>query len=115
MSYKIDKPWGHELVWAHEPFYAAKIIYIKKGCRLSLQKHMRKFEDIYILSGLMRLHVLEHGESEIKVIPMTPGDTYHISPGMAHRFEAVEDTELVEVSTTDLDDAERLEDDYGRV
>ena len=63
----------------------------------------------------MRLHILERGESELEVITMRPGDTYHIGPGMVHRFEAVEDTELIEVSTTDLDDGVRLEDDYGRV
>lgn len=108
MPHKVEKPWGHELIWASEPFYAAKIIYIKKGCRLSLQKHQRKLENIYILSGVMRLHI---GDT---VRTMTPGDTAHIGPNTIHRFEAVKDTELVEVSTPDLDDVVRLEDDYGR-
>ena len=35
-------------------------------------------------------------------------------PGRIHRFEAREAVEVVEVSTPELDDVERLEDDYGR-
>ena len=109
MPTKIDKPWGHELIWAQEPFYAAKIIYIKKGHRLSLQLHQRKLESIYILRGVMRLQI---GDT---IRTMTPGEAAHIGPNIVHRFEAVEDTELVEVSTPGLDDVVRLEDDYGRI
>ncbi|KKN26497.1 hypothetical protein LCGC14_0874130 [marine sediment metagenome] len=109
MPHKIEKPWGHELIWAQEPSYVAKMIYIKKGHRLSLQKHERKSETIYILSGVMQLR---HGDT---IREMRPGDTSHIGPNTIHRFEAVEDTELVEVSTSDLDDVIRFEDDYERI
>jgi len=47
---------------------------------------------------------------------MDPGDVFHVTPGTVHRFCAEEgDVRLVEVSTTELDDVVRLEDDYSRI
>ena len=45
---------------------------------------------------------------------MKPGDAFHVTPGLRHRMIAVEDTEVFEVSTTELDDVVRLQDAYGR-
>ena len=45
---------------------------------------------------------------------MGPGDHRRVPIGRIHRFEAIERTELVEVSTPELDDVIRLEDDFGR-
>jgi D-lyxose ketol-isomerase len=47
---------------------------------------------------------------------MKPGDTYHISPLTVHRFAASQgtDVKLVEVSTTEIHDVVRLQDDHGR-
>ena len=46
---------------------------------------------------------------------MKVGDTLHITPGTRHRLTAVEDTDIFEVSTPEIDDVVRLEDRYGRV
>ena len=43
-----------------------------------------------------------------------PGAAFHFPPGTVHRVKAVEDTTIIEVSTPQLDDIVRLEDDYGR-
>ena len=43
-----------------------------------------------------------------------PGDHRHVPTGRIHRYEAIERTELIEVSTPELDDVVRLEDDFGR-
>ena len=45
---------------------------------------------------------------------MKPGDSFHITPDTVHRMVAIDDTEVLEVSTPDLDDVVRLEDAYGR-
>ena len=45
---------------------------------------------------------------------MTPGDRVHITPGTVHRMTALEDSDIFEVSTPDLEDIVRLEDRYGR-
>ena len=47
---KVDKPWGHELIWAKTDRYVGKILHIKAGEALSLQYHRVKDETIMVLS-----------------------------------------------------------------
>lgn len=110
---KIDKPWGYELVWAETSRYVGKVLAIRAGERLSLQYHRVKDESILVAKGLMDLEVEEDGRMVTR--RMKPGDTYHVVPGQKHRMIGVEDTEVIEVSTPELDDVVRLEDRYGRV
>ena len=42
------------------------------------------------------------------------GHAFHYPPGTVHRITAIEDTDILEVSTPHLDDVVRLEDAYGR-
>ena len=114
---RTEKPWGHELLWARSSRYAGKILFIKKGHRLSRQYHNAKEETIMVLDGQL---VCEEGpskeNSEIIRHVMDPGDTFHVTPGTVHRFCAeMGDVRLVEVSTPELGDVVRLEDDYSRV
>jgi len=44
---------------------------------------------------------------------MGPGDSAHIVPGTVHRMTAIEDSDIFEVSTPELEDVVRLEDRYG--
>jgi mannose-6-phosphate isomerase len=110
---RVDKPWGHELIWALTDRYCGKVIVVEAGRRLSLQRHDRKDESVLILSGRLLLH-LEDDDGVVQVLDLGPGESRHIPPHRIHRFEAQERVELVEVSTPELDDVERLEDDYGR-
>ncbi|MGH2513264.1 MAG: cupin [Candidatus Limnocylindrales bacterium] len=110
---RVSKPWGHELIWAQTDHYVGKLIVIEAGKRLSLQKHLHKDESILVISGRLRLH-LEADDGSIEAIAMGPGDHHRVAVGRIHRFEAIDRTELVEVSTPQLDDVIRLEDDYGR-
>ena len=109
----VDKPWGHELIWAHTDRYVGKILHIKKGERLSLQYHRQKDETIMVLTGRMEFEHFEEGEAPRKVV-LGPLEPFHIHVGLRHRMIALEDTDVVEVSTTELDDVVRLEDKYGR-
>lgn len=107
------KPWGREVWFAHTEKYAGKILEVKKGKRLSLQYHKQKMETQYVVSGLIKFTVgpdKEHLEEKI----LQPGDKYDIYPGLIHRVEALEDSVVFEVSTPELDDVTRLDDDYGR-
>ncbi len=109
---RIDKPWGYELRFVRTDRYAGKILFIKAGSQLSLQYHEKKDEAFFVQSGVLDL-VLGRG-TEQRVVRMRPGDSRHIVPGTVHRFRAVDDTLLFEVSTPELEDVVRLEDDYGR-
>jgi len=109
----VDKPWGHELIWAHTDRYVGKILHIKAGEALSLQYHRAKDETVMVLSGRMRFeHFAEGGDRQ--VIELGPREPFHVTPGLRHRMIAVEDTDVLEVSTPELDDVVRLEDRYGR-
>jgi mannose-6-phosphate isomerase len=110
---RVEKPWGHELIWAHTDRYAGKLIVIESGNRLSLQLHHRKEESIYVLSGRLRFH-LEDDAGEIVTHDLGPGDSRHVPVERRHRFEALERVELIEVSSPELDDVVRLDDDFGR-
>ena len=107
---KVEKPWGHEIRWAINNKYLGKILYIKAGSRLSLQYHEQKDETIYVLNGEAVVHL------DDKIHLLSKGESLRIQPGMIHRFCAPEDSdvELIEVSTPEIDDVVRLEDDYGR-
>ncbi len=113
----IQKPWGYEEIWSHTSKYVGKILYINKGHQLSLQHHRKKEETIRVLSGLMHLRVGKTLEEALKneLILMEPGSIYHIPPGLIHRMIALEDVQVLEVSTPELDDVVRHDDSYGRI
>jgi len=110
---RVDKPWGHELIWVLTDRYCGKVIVIETGRRLSLQYHERKDESVYVISGRLRLH-LEDDAGAMTVRELGPGDSARVPVGRRHRFEAAERVELIEVSTPELDDVIRVEDDFGR-
>lgn len=110
----MEKPWGHELIWAEGARYAGKLLHIIRGGQLSFQYHRRKEETIHLLSGTLELQVAEP-DGPRQTLRLSPGDSYHIPAGLRHRMTAVEDCVVLEVSTPELDDVVRLEDRYGRV
>ena len=110
---RVEKPWGHEIIWAHTDRYVGKLIFIRKGQRLSLQYHEKKDESVYVVSGRMALHLADES-GELRIHELGPGEHRRIPTGRTHRFEALEDVEVMEVSTPELDDVVRLEDDFGR-
>ncbi len=107
------KPWGREIWFAHTERYAGKILEISKGKRLSLQYHQQKMETQYVISGLVKLTV-GHDKNQLEEKMLKPGDKYDIYPGLIHRVEAMEDSVIFEVSSPELEDVIRLDDDYGR-
>ena len=113
----IEKPWGHEEIWAQTARYAGKILFIKRGHRLSRQYHNVKEETIMVLEGTLVCEEgpRQEGEEVIRHV-MAPGKIFHVAPGTIHRFCAEEtDVRLVEVSTAEIQDVVRLEDDYRRI
>jgi quercetin dioxygenase-like cupin family protein len=119
----VEKPWGREIWYADQSAYAGKVLEVKKGCRLSLQYHERKTETLYLLSGkvLLTFRALAAGESPSASLVSAadqrvwlPGQTVHIPVRTIHRFEALEDSVLIESSTPDLTDVVRLQDDFSR-
>ena len=112
-SITVDKPWGYELIWARTERYVGKILHVRAGEALSLQYHRVKDETLMVLSGRIQLIYFAEGEPP-RSRDLGPREPFHIEPGTRHRLIAIEDTDVLEVSTTELDDVVRLEDRYGR-
>ena len=110
----VEKPWGSELIFALTDEYAGKILFVKAGESLSLQFHNVKDEAWYVLEGRALLEIGRAGDSILDEVHIVAGEAYHFPPGTVHRVRAVEDTRILEVSTPQLDDVVRLEDNYGR-
>ena len=106
----VKKPWGKEIIFASNPGkYLGKILKITKGQRFSYQYHEKKDETMYILKG--RAAVTLSNIISIK----NEGDCIHIPHQTIHRVMALEELDIIEVSTYFPSDTIRLSDDYGRV
>lgn len=110
---KVEKPWGEELWLAHNDLYALKIIRINKGTRSSLQYHRQKHETIYIDQGTVKATLEDETGAMVEHI-LGAGAVIENPPLRKHRIEALEDVRLIEVSTPQLDDVVRVEDDFKR-
>lgn len=112
VPYRVDKPWGHELVWASTPHYVGKILHVNAGEILSLQYHSKKDETMHVLSGELLLRT--KGGNDLTERRFVAGESVHIPPGLVHQIEAVVESDVLEASTPELDDLVRIEDRYGR-
>ena len=110
---RVEKPWGYELIWAKTAKYVGKILHVNKGHKLSLQHHLIKEETILISKGKIEFQY-ENTLGKLESHILSEGQAYHILPRRKHRMIALEDTDIFEVSTPELDDVVRFEDAYGR-
>jgi quercetin dioxygenase-like cupin family protein len=133
----VKKHWGEEL-WIADgtstPYAGKKILFLA-GHRTSLQVHQHKIETSYVLNGTgilrrskqvfdistflekgMPANEVEEYEKTFDVILLSPGIVFHIFPGYVHRVIANSNTDLefIEMSSPELDDVFRLQDDQGR-
>ena len=113
MTRRVEKPWGHELIWAHTDRYVGKVLHIRAGEALSLQYHREKDETVMVLRGRMRFQV-GPAVDKLQDIELGEGESFRIIPGTVHRMIALTDVDILEASTPHLDDVVRLEDRYGR-
>ena len=109
---RVDKPWGYELHWAKTDRYVGKLIHVDAGHALSLQYHNKKDETIFLWAGRLLFEIQEQGKLVKREMKL--GESVHITPGTVHRMTAIDDCDIFEVSTPELDDVVRLEDRYGR-
>ncbi|HET7426858.1 MAG TPA: cupin domain-containing protein [Gemmatimonadales bacterium] len=112
VPYRVDKPWGYELIWARTDRYVGKILHVKAGHVLSLQYHNMKDETMHVLRGELILRT--HAGEELVARAFKAGESVHIPARLIHQIEAVVDSDVLEASTAELDDLVRLQDRYGR-
>lgn len=110
---RVEKPWGYEIRWAVTGRYLGKILHVNKGEALSLQYHEVKDEWLLVTEGALDIEI-GGLDGELEKVRMREGDSVHLPPHTRHRITAVEDADIFEVSTPEIDDVVRLEDRYGR-
>ncbi len=111
---KIEKPWGYELHWTPDNLpYMGKIIHIKEGKRLSLQMHDKKQESWFLIAGRAKV-IWENDKGEMVETELEIGKGYNLALGQKHRLVGITDCDVVEVSTPEIGNTYRLEDDYDR-
>lgn len=110
----IHKPWGREEWLELNESYCYKRIYINAGYKTSYQYHHFKRETNYIISGQAEIW-LENDKGIIEKKIMGPGEYFNVTPPKKHRVIALTDIILQEVSTPEVDDVIRIEDDTNRI
>jgi mannose-6-phosphate isomerase len=110
---RVEKPWGYEIRWAVTDRYLGKIIHVNQGEALSLQYHEHKDEWLLVSTGAVDIEI-GGLDGELETRRMRAGDAVHLPPHTRHRVTAVEDSDIFEVSTPEINDVVRLEDRYGR-
>jgi mannose-6-phosphate isomerase-like protein (cupin superfamily) len=109
---RVEKPWGYEIIWAETPKYVGKLLHIRAGHKLSRQYHVRKDETFFVQRGEMDLELGTPPNVEVR--RLGEHGNFHCPPNTVHRMVAITDVDVLEVSTPELDDVVRLEDQYGR-
>jgi quercetin dioxygenase-like cupin family protein len=94
----VPKSWGHEKWLVNNDLYCGKILHISKGHCSSYHFHKLKDETFYILNGQILLE-LQAGDKLMK-----EGDAIRLSPDTRHRLIAMEDSNVLEISTQHLDE-----------
>ena len=97
-----DKYWGWIKTCCATNDFTLKHIFMYKDSQSSLEYHVKKDENYYILSGKLKVG-LRIGRAENKEVILNEGDVYHISPGLMHMRCAIEDTHIIEWSNKDDD------------
>jgi len=109
----VVKPWGREIWLALNDKYCYKRIEINQGFKTSFQYHNYKLETNYIISGEAEIW-LENDEGVVEKSIMRGGDFFTVVPPRKHRVVALTDVILQEVSTPEVDDVIRIDDEFNR-
>lgn len=98
----ISKGWGYESWIVNKEEYCGKLLFLKKGKKCSWHYHLEKDEVFYLQEGKL---LVRYGDgqthlSKAEEVILEPGDCFDVPPGLRHQMEALEDSLVVEFSTT---------------
>jgi len=100
----IEKLWGYENIIVNTDLYCGKIIHVNEGKRGSFHYHKIKDETFYILKGKVQINYSNTDEFYTDSIILTVGDKFYLPPGLRHQIVGIEDSDIIEFSTTDMDE-----------
>ena len=111
---KIYRPWGDYVSIANENLWQVKLIKVKPGEKLSLQRHQYRSEHWVVVSGTAKVEI------EGKERTLHQNQSSYIPVGSKHRLSnpGKTDLKIIEVQTGSYlgeDDIQRFDDNYGRI
>lgn len=98
---RVEKGWGHELIWATNDKYCGKLLHFNTGSRFSMHFHANKDETWYVLSGSFVVRWIDTKTSEHHEETLAEGSTWRNMPLVPHQLVCVEQGVIIEVSTPD--------------
>ena len=106
----VIKKWGKEIVIVNNEMYCGKILCIDAGKKFSMHFHMNKDEAWYVAKGSLMLSYIDTSNAQKNHMNLKVGDVVRLCPGVPHQLQAIEDSEIFEVSTPHRDeDSYRVE------
>ena len=105
---EILKDWGKELWIAEEAEYGGKILIIRENKSTSQHYHKDKKETIYCFRGLVDIILTD------RIVTLKEGEGITLNPKTIHRIVGKKDTILFEVSTPQLADVVRIQENPKR-
>ena len=100
---RVEKAWGHEIIFENNEKYCGKLLVFKKGRKFSMHYHMIKDETWYVQEGEFIYTWIDTEKAEPQSQHLFPGDAVRVPPGHPHQLEAVTDATMFEVSTEHFD------------
>lgn len=99
----IDRPWGQEIIIAHQPTYMGKILKRKAGTKGDFQSHL-KHESHYLLEGNLLVTI----QGEVGRVYLA-GESWFVPAGVVHRERALTECVEIEISEPTLNDRDVVE------
>ena len=111
---KTYRPWGNYQSLVKDKKWQVKLINVKSGQKLSLQKHKYRSEHWVIVNGKATVQI------DNKFLTLRENQSTYIPKGIKHRLsnETKKDLIIIEVQSGSYigeDDIIRFEDNYGRI
>ena len=100
---RIEKGWGHELIWAEGPGYTGKVLHFDRvGSKFSMHYHLEKHETWLVTKGSFVLVTIDTVKATRQERALNEGDVWENTPGLPHQLMARSSgAEVVEISTPD--------------
>ena len=101
---RVEKAWGHEIIFENNEKYCGKLLVFKKGAKFSMHYHMIKDETWYVQKGEFIYRWINTEEATIQSRKLSVGDAVRIPPGHPHQLEAITSAIMFEVSPQHFDE-----------
>ena len=104
------KGWGNERWVVNKEKYCLKILSFNKGSTFSMHYHIKKEETWYVAKGSLELSYYDLTDATRIIETINSGAVVDIKPNIPHKLTALQDSEIIEVSTQHFEyDSYRVE------